>query len=231
MTAIANGSVTLTALTTEDDRQLTDPVDVPLTVNPSWENWTTLLLVIAMGLLVVVGVATRAPHRLQHPRPRDPGPRGPGRTAARAARWTPRCRSGPGSSGRGTAPRTRPTIPTPTTPQPPTTPPAPTTPPRRTPDEHHPPGPQGSSHTRHRRHGDLQPLRLLQASVLMASGSMVSRLLGFVRNFLFGAILGGSMSSAANAFSAANTLPNTIWLLVGGGTLNAIPGAPRSCAP
>ena len=63
---------------------------------------------------------------------------------------------------------------------------------------------------------------LLQASVLMASGSMVSRLLGFVRNFLFGMILGGSMSAAANAFSAANTLPNTLWILVGGGTLNAI---------
>ncbi|MEV0867284.1 lipid II flippase MurJ [Brachybacterium paraconglomeratum] len=76
---------------------------------------------------------------------------------------------------------------------------------------------------RHRRHGSPSSRsRLLQASVLMASGSIVSRLLGFVRNFLFGAILGGSMSSAANAFSAANTLPNTIWLLVGGGTLNAI---------
>jgi len=68
--AIANGSVTLTStLTTEDDRILADPVEVPLTVNPSWENRTTLLLVIAMGLLVVVGVArarrigssTRAP--------------------------------------------------------------------------------------------------------------------------------------------------------------------------
>ncbi|WP_262425016.1 DUF6049 family protein [Brachybacterium sp. Z12] len=68
--AIANGSVTLTTvLTTEDGRPLTAPVGVPLTVNPSWENWTTLLLVIAMGLLVVVGVArarrtgssTRAP--------------------------------------------------------------------------------------------------------------------------------------------------------------------------
>ena len=68
--AIANGTVTLTTvLTTEDGRPLTAPVDVPLTVNPSWENWTTLLLVIAMGLLVVVGVArarrigssTRAP--------------------------------------------------------------------------------------------------------------------------------------------------------------------------
>ncbi|WP_345075890.1 DUF6049 family protein [Brachybacterium paraconglomeratum] len=68
--AIANGTVTLTTvLTTEDGRPLTVPVDVPLTVNPSWENRTTLLLVIAMGLLVVVGVArarrigssTRAP--------------------------------------------------------------------------------------------------------------------------------------------------------------------------
>ena len=56
--AIANGSVTLTtSVTTEDGRPLTDPAEVPLTVNPSWENWTTLVLVIAMGLLVVVGVA------------------------------------------------------------------------------------------------------------------------------------------------------------------------------
>ena len=76
---------------------------------------------------------------------------------------------------------------------------------------------------RHRRHGvPSSSSTLLRASVVMATGSMISRLLGFVRNFLFGAILGGSMSAAANAFSAANTLPNTIWLLVGGGTLNAI---------
>ncbi|MGO1226470.1 murein biosynthesis integral membrane protein MurJ [Brachybacterium sp.] len=76
---------------------------------------------------------------------------------------------------------------------------------------------------RHRRHGTPSSRStLLRASVLMAAGSMVSRLLGFVRNFMFGMILSGSMSAAANAFSAANTLPNTIWLLVGGGTLNAI---------
>ncbi|GAA1490782.1 murein biosynthesis integral membrane protein MurJ [Brachybacterium sacelli] len=76
---------------------------------------------------------------------------------------------------------------------------------------------------RHRRHGAASSrTKLMQASVVMAAGSMVSRLLGFVRNFMFGAILSGSMSSAASAFSAANTLPNTIWLLVGGGTLNAI---------
>src|SRR5699024_6278659 len=53
--AIANGTVTLTTVVTATDEQpLTEPVSVPLTVNPSWENWTTLVLVIAMGLLVVV---------------------------------------------------------------------------------------------------------------------------------------------------------------------------------
>ena len=76
---------------------------------------------------------------------------------------------------------------------------------------------------RHRRPGvPSSRSTLMRASVLMASGSIVSRLLGFVRNYLFGTILAGSMSAAANAFSAANTLPNTIWILVGGGTLNAI---------
>lgn len=56
----------------------------------------------------------------------------------------------------------------------------------------------------------------------MASGSLVSRLLGFARNYLFGMIFVGLTSAVANTFSAANVLPNTIWILVGGGTLNAI---------
>ncbi|MCS6711859.1 hypothetical protein JSY14_07425 [Brachybacterium sp. EF45031] len=64
--------------------------------------------------------------------------------------------------------------------------------------------------------------RLLRASALMASGSIVSRLLGFVRNFLFGLITAGSMTAVGNAVSAANFLPNQIWILVGGGVLNAI---------
>lgn len=68
--AIANGTVELTVgLATPDRRALTEPVTVPLTVNPAWENWTTMLLVIGMGVLVVVGVirarrtgaSTRAP--------------------------------------------------------------------------------------------------------------------------------------------------------------------------
>lgn len=55
--AVANGSVQLTvSLRTVDGDQLSEPREVPLTVNPSWENWTTVALVIAMGLLVIVGV-------------------------------------------------------------------------------------------------------------------------------------------------------------------------------
>src|SRR5699024_2292439 len=68
--AIANGTVDLTvSLTTPEGDGLTDPVEVPLTVNPAWENRTTVVVVIAMGVLLVVGVArarrtgasTRAP--------------------------------------------------------------------------------------------------------------------------------------------------------------------------
>src|SRR5699024_12483195 len=48
--AIANGTVTLTTVVTSTDGQpLTEAVDVPLTVNTSWENWTTLVLVIEIG--------------------------------------------------------------------------------------------------------------------------------------------------------------------------------------
>lgn len=64
--------------------------------------------------------------------------------------------------------------------------------------------------------------RLMKASALMASGSIVSRMLGLVRTWLFGAVLAGNATVAANAFSAANTVPETVWILVGGGTLNAI---------
>ncbi|WP_084252903.1 murein biosynthesis integral membrane protein MurJ [Devriesea agamarum] len=56
----------------------------------------------------------------------------------------------------------------------------------------------------------------------MAAGSIVSRALGFVKNFLMGMVFGGTNTIAANAFSAANLLPNSVWILVGGGVLNAI---------
>lgn len=55
--AIANGTVTLrAALRAPDGQDLSAPVEVPLTVNPAWENWTTMVMVVAMGVLVVFGV-------------------------------------------------------------------------------------------------------------------------------------------------------------------------------
>ena len=55
--AVANGTVDLTvALSTAEGDPVTAPVSVPLTVNPALENWTTMLVVILMGVLVVVGV-------------------------------------------------------------------------------------------------------------------------------------------------------------------------------
>lgn len=72
------------------------------------------------------------------------------------------------------------------------------------------------SHTPATRH------RLLRATAAMASGSIVSRLLGFIRNFLMGVIVVGTGTGVSTAVSAANFLPNTIWIFVGGGVLNAI---------
>ena len=60
-----------------------------------------------------------------------------------------------------------------------------------------------------------------RASALMASGTMVSRVLGMVRAALLVVVIGGTGLSA-DAFSVANTLPNQINLLVAGGMLGAV---------
>ncbi|UYG17641.1 DUF6049 family protein [Brachybacterium huguangmaarense] len=73
--AVANGDVTLSVrLTDTHGRPLTESQEMPLTVNPAWENWTTMLIVIAMGLLVVVGVLRARRHGSDR---RAPAVRGP----------------------------------------------------------------------------------------------------------------------------------------------------------
>ncbi|MGC1208601.1 MAG: murein biosynthesis integral membrane protein MurJ, partial [Ornithinimicrobium sp.] len=62
---------------------------------------------------------------------------------------------------------------------------------------------------------------LARSSALMASGTLVSRLLGLVRiALLAGAI--GVTTQVANIWQTANTLPNTIYLLLAGGVLNVV---------
>ncbi len=60
-----------------------------------------------------------------------------------------------------------------------------------------------------------------RASALMASGTLVSRILGLVRAAMVVAVFGLS-GLAADAFSVANTLPNQINLLLAGGMLSAV---------
>ena len=63
--------------------------------------------------------------------------------------------------------------------------------------------------------------RLGRSSAIMAAGTAVSRVLGFVRNaLLVGAI--GATGMAANTFDLANKLPNMVFAVIAGGALNVI---------
>lgn len=60
-----------------------------------------------------------------------------------------------------------------------------------------------------------------RAGIVMASGTIVSRLLGFVGAILLARTL-GTVGSGADAFALANQLPNNIYALVAGGVLTAV---------
>lgn len=63
---------------------------------------------------------------------------------------------------------------------------------------------------------------LQRASAVMASGTMVSRVLGFVKTVLLGIAIGGAITQSGDAFANGNQLPNTIYMLLAGGMLNAV---------
>lgn len=58
--------------------------------------------------------------------------------------------------------------------------------------------------------------------MLLASGALVSRMLGFIRTVLLAAAIGQSASGAAVAFGLAGALPNMIYLLVASGVVTAV---------
>jgi putative peptidoglycan lipid II flippase len=60
-----------------------------------------------------------------------------------------------------------------------------------------------------------------RSSLIMASGTAASRVLGVVNTSLLAWAI-GLVGSFANSFSVANKLPNTLYLLVIGGVLNAV---------
>jgi putative peptidoglycan lipid II flippase len=61
---------------------------------------------------------------------------------------------------------------------------------------------------------------ILSSSAVMAAGTVVSRLSGFVRNALLAAALGTQLH--ADVFTIANTVPNMLYILLAGGVFNAV---------
>lgn len=94
--AVANGQVNLSVLMTgTDGTPITAPQTVSLTVNPSWENWTTMILVVLMGLLVVIGVLRARRHGSDRRAPAILGPEDPS-MLARTGLSAPRPTEPPG---------------------------------------------------------------------------------------------------------------------------------------
>ena len=62
--------------------------------------------------------------------------------------------------------------------------------------------------------------RVLANSAVMAAGTVVSRMSGFVRSALLAAALGASLH--ADVFNIANTIPNMLYILLAGGIVNAV---------
>ncbi|MDX6346454.1 MAG: putative peptidoglycan lipid flippase, partial [Streptomyces sp.] len=61
---------------------------------------------------------------------------------------------------------------------------------------------------------------ILKSSAVMAAGTLVSRLTGFVRNLVVTAAIGAA--TLADGYAVAITLPTMIYILVGGGAINAV---------
>ena len=61
---------------------------------------------------------------------------------------------------------------------------------------------------------------VLSSSAVMAAGTVVSRLSGFVRSSMLLAALGGGLH--ADIFTIANTIPNMLYVLLAGGVFNAV---------
>lgn len=61
---------------------------------------------------------------------------------------------------------------------------------------------------------------LARSSAVMAAGTVVSRLTGFVRASVIAAVLG--LGVTADVFNAPNAIPNSLYILVAGGVLNSV---------
>jgi putative peptidoglycan lipid II flippase len=68
--------------------------------------------------------------------------------------------------------------------------------------------------------GGSKSSSLLSSSAIMAAGTLVSRGTGFVRTMVITFAIG--VGAMGDAYNVANTLPTLLYILVGGGALNAV---------
>lgn len=61
-----------------------------------------------------------------------------------------------------------------------------------------------------------------RASALLASGTIVSRVLGFARSFVLTIVFIGQANIVGNALTVANQMPTSLYALVGGGLVSAV---------
>jgi len=61
---------------------------------------------------------------------------------------------------------------------------------------------------------------LIKSSALMAAGTLISRITGFIRNILIVALLGTSL--LGDSYNVGNTMPNILYNLILGGALTAV---------
>jgi putative peptidoglycan lipid II flippase len=64
-------------------------------------------------------------------------------------------------------------------------------------------------------------MSVAKSSMIMASGTILSRILGFVRAVMLAGVIGVT-TNAADAFGVANQLPNNVYAIIVGGVLNAV---------
>lgn len=68
---------------------------------------------------------------------------------------------------------------------------------------------------------EVREVAVARSGLVMATGTLTSRVLGLLRVILLGGIL-GTTGLTAEAFEVANTLPNQFYLILAGGILNAV---------
>ena len=73
---------------------------------------------------------------------------------------------------------------------------------------------------RHRMSDVSETRGILASSAVMASGTIVSRMSGYVRNLLLAAAIGNELH--ADLFNIGNTIPNMLYILLAGGVFNAV---------